>query len=266
MQILIPILAVAVIGLICGVGLSVASAVMKVDEDERLPAIRECLPGANCGACGFSGCDGYASALLNPETKINLCVPGGAATVKQLSEVLGVEAEAAAAQTAIVKCSGTCEATSMRQDYRGIPSCTAAKLYFGGGGSCIFGCLGLGDCAKVCPNGAIDFNKGIAAIDVEKCVGCGLCAKACPQQVIAIVPAKAKVAVKCSSREKGAVTRKACTAGCIGCKKCEKTCQYGAIIVEDNLAKIDYSKCIGCGECVKVCATGSLKKLLEKIA
>ncbi len=77
-EILIPILAVTIIGLICGVGLSVASSVMAVKEDERFPAIRDCLPGANCGACGFTGCDGYAKALLTPGTKTNLCVPGGA--------------------------------------------------------------------------------------------------------------------------------------------------------------------------------------------
>ena len=259
MNILIPILAVAVIGLICGVGLSVASAVMKVEEDERLPLIRECLPGANCGACGFSGCDGYAAALLDPETKINLCVPGGASTVKQLSEVLGVAAEAAEAKVAVVKCSGTCEHTSPRAEYHGIPSCKAAKVYYGGGGSCIFGCIGYGDCAKVCPNDAISYNNGIAAINAEKCIGCGLCAKECPQKVIAIVPASAKAGVFCSSPEKGAVTRKACSAGCIGCKKCEKTCENGAITVVDNLARIDYAKCTGCGACAEACPTGSLK-------
>ena len=91
-EILIPILAVTMIGLICGVGLAVASHVMAVKEDERFPAIRECLPGANCGACGFTGCDGYAKALLTPGTKTNLCVPGGAEASKKLAAVLGVEA------------------------------------------------------------------------------------------------------------------------------------------------------------------------------
>ena len=52
MSILVPIAAVTIIGLICAVGLSVASALLAVKEDERFPAIRECLPGANCGGCG----------------------------------------------------------------------------------------------------------------------------------------------------------------------------------------------------------------------
>ena len=87
MEIWVPILVVCIIGLICGVGLSVASSVMAVKEDERFPAIRDCLPGANCGACGFTGCDGYAKALLEPGTKTNLCVPGGAEAAKKLAAV-----------------------------------------------------------------------------------------------------------------------------------------------------------------------------------
>ena len=93
MEILIPILAVTVIGLICAVGLAVASSVMAVKEDTRFTEIRACLPGANCGACGFSGCDGYAAALSEGKTKeTNLCAPGGADAAKGVAAVLGVEA------------------------------------------------------------------------------------------------------------------------------------------------------------------------------
>ena len=84
MEILIPILAVTVIGLICAVGLAVASSVMAVKEDTRFTEIRACLPGANCGACGYTGCDGYAKALLEPGTKTNLCVPGADAVAAQI--------------------------------------------------------------------------------------------------------------------------------------------------------------------------------------
>ena len=86
MEILIPILAVTIIGLICGVGLAVASSVMAVKEDSRFAEIRECLPGANCGACGYTGCDGYAKALLKPGTKTNLCVPGAGAVPSASSD------------------------------------------------------------------------------------------------------------------------------------------------------------------------------------
>ena len=230
MEIWVPILVVCIIGLICGVGLSVASSVMAVKEDERFPAIRDCLPGANCGACGFTGCDGYAKALLQPGTKTNLCVPGGAEAAKKLAAVLGVEAEETVRNVAVVKCSGTCEVTQPKAEYRGIHTCSAAKLLFGGPGSCTSGCI-----------------------------GCGLCAKQCPQGVIALVPETAKSAVACSNHDKGAVTRKACSIGCIGCMKCAKNCEAGAITVSGNLAAIDYGKCTGCGKCAEVCTTGCIR-------
>ena len=177
MEIWVPILVVCIIGLICGVGLSVASSVMAVKEDERFPAIRDCLPGANCGACGFTGCDGYAKALLQPGTKTNLCVPGGAEAAKKLAAVLGVEAEETVRNVAVVKCSGTCDVTQPKAEYRGIQSCSAAKLLFGGPGSCTYGCIGYGDCAAVCPQKAISLERGVAFVDAESCIGCGLCAK-----------------------------------------------------------------------------------------
>ena len=46
------------IGLLCGLGLAIASHVMAVPKDEKAEAIEEILPGANCGACGYSGCAG----------------------------------------------------------------------------------------------------------------------------------------------------------------------------------------------------------------
>ena len=259
MEIWVPILVVCIIGLICGVGLSVASSVMAVKEDERFPAIRECLPGANCGACGFTGCDGYAKALLEPGTKTNLCVPGGAEAAKKLAAVLGVEAEETVRKVAVVKCSGTCDVTQPKEDYRGMQSCKAAKLLFGGPGSCTYGCIGYGDCAAVCPQKAISLERGVAFVDAASCVGCGLCAKQCPQGVIAVVPETAKSVVACSNRDKGALTRKVCTIGCIGCMKCAKNCEVGAITVTGNLAEIDYRKCTGCGKCAEVCTTGCIR-------
>lgn len=261
MEILIPILAVSIIGLICAVGLSVASAVMAVHEDERFPALRECLPGANCGACGFSGCDGYARALLEPGTKTNLCVPGGNEAAQKLAAVLGVAAEEAEKMRALVHCAGTCEATAVRASYHGIKSCVAAKQLFGGAGSCVYGCLGMGDCAGVCPQEAIWLNHGVAEVDAQLCTGCGLCAAACPQSLIRILPARIHSTVRCSNQDKGALTRKACSNGCIGCKKCEKVCPSGAIRVENNVARIDYALCTDCGACAESCPTGAAKLL-----
>lgn len=261
MEIWIPILAVCVIGLICGVGLSVASSVMEVKEDERFPVLRACLPGANCGACGFTGCDGYAKALLEGGVKTNLCVPGGAEAAGKLAEALGVEAEASVRQIAVVRCGGSCEKTALKEEYHGIRSCKGAKLLFGGPGACSYGCIGFGDCAAVCPQDAISLEQGVARISAERCIGCGLCAKQCVQGVIALVPETAGAMVRCSNRDKGAATRKACTAGCIGCGKCVKNCEAGAISVQNNLAVIDPETCVRCGKCAEVCPAGCIRLL-----
>ena len=258
MELLIPILAVTVIGLLCGIGLAVASHVMAVQEDTRFTALRACLPGANCGACGYTGCDGYAHALLQPGTKTNLCVPGADAAAKQIAAVLGVEAEDVVEKIAVVQCAGTCQATSVKADYRGIPSCAAAKLFYGGKGSCIFGCMGFGDCAKACPQQAISMKDGIAFVHQRKCIGCGICAQTCPQKIIEVVPDVIRAEVICSSLYNGPYTRKVCSNGCIACHKCEKTCPNGAIKVENFLARIDWDKCSGCGACSEVCPTGAM--------
>jgi Na+-translocating ferredoxin:NAD+ oxidoreductase RNF subunit RnfB len=254
MEILIPILVLVAVAVLCAVLLTVSSVFFGVKEDERVAAVRDCLPGANCGACGFSGCDGYAKALAEGETeKTNLCVPGGDKTAADLAEILGTEAEDVVELVAYVGCGGTCDTSGRKYDYRGTPSCVAANAAFNGDRFCTFACLGYGDCMKVCPRGAISIEGGIAKIESSKCIGCGLCAKTCPNGVIHIVSESSRVIVKCSSHDKGAVTNKICSVGCIGCMKCQKTCPHGAIKVENNLAVIDYSKCTGCGACQQVC-------------
>ena len=243
-EILIAVIPVVIIGIVCAAVLVTASKLMAVKEDERFPAVRDCLPGANCGACGFAGCDGYAKALCeNPDTPANLCTPGGDTAAKALSEVLGVEFEDVVEQVAVVRCSGDCEHTQDKVQYVGIQSCKAAKLFYGGKGSCTYGCLGLGDCAEACPQNAIFIKDGVAQVYTCDCIGCGICAKACPNHLISLVPDVKKTVVACSNRDKGAATRKVCSSGCIGCRKCERVCPSGAIKVKDNVAVIDYEKC-----------------------
>ena len=257
--ILIAILIVTGIGVICAVILAVASKVMAVEEDDRFPAVRECLPGANCGACGYAGCDGYAKALIEDEgVKTNLCIPGADEVARKLSEVLGVAFEDVVEQVAVVRCLGDCNATERKMEYQGIDSCAAAKLLYGGTGKCTFGCMGYGDCAKVCPNGAICIENGIAHVDTRKCTGCGMCARTCPNGIITVMPDVERVLVTCSNTEKGADTRKKCTHGCIACRRCERECPQGAVKVINNLSQIDYDKCIDCGHCAEVCPTGCI--------
>lgn len=262
-EILTAVIPVVIIGIICGAILVTASKLMAVKEDKRFPAVRNCLPGANCGACGFAGCDGYAKALCeSSDTPTNLCIPGADEVSRKLSEVLGVEFSDVTEQTAVVHCAGDCSKTYDKAIYQGMQSCKAAKLMYGGKGSCTYGCLGLGDCMRVCPQNAISIKNGVAGVNPQKCIGCGICARNCPNELITLVPTVAKVVVTCSNKDKGAVTRKICSIGCIGCKKCERVCPNGAIKVTNNVAEIDYEKCSECPE-EGICAENCTVKCIQ---
>lgn len=258
----IPILLVVVVGLVCAIMLSIASKVFFVPIDETAAALRECLPGANCGGCGFAGCDDYAASMAKDRSvPCNKCPVGGPSVAARLAEVLGVEAGAAEKQVAVVMCQGSNDVSKSLLEYQGPKSCKAAKQLFGGLKTCQFGCLGLGDCEAACNYNSIKVVNGVARVDRDACVACGACAKACPQSLIRISPASNMVICHCHSNDKGAVTRKACEVGCIGCKKCESVCKFDAVHVTDNLAFIDPEKCRNCGMCAKVCPTGAIRNL-----
>ena len=252
--ILFPVILLLGIALLCAILLTVASVYFAVKEDETALAIRDCLPGANCGACGYSGCDGYAKALADKATaETNLCVPGGDNTAKEIAAILGVEAADVVERVAYVACNGTCDVVEKKYNYQGHKTCRTANMAYSGDRFCNFACLGYGDCVAVCPEKAISIENGVAKVNPRKCIGCGICVRQCPNEIIHLINDTSRVIVECSNHDKGAVTRKACSNGCIGCMKCEKTCPNGAIKVKDNLATIDYSLCTGCGECVEVC-------------
>lgn len=251
--ILIAVGIVSGIGLLAGVILTVASKFFAVPKDETAEKVRAVLPGANCGGCGYSGCDGYAEAVANGTARPNLCSVGGAEAAKAIGAILGTEVEVGAPRVAVVQCSGTCAVTSKRFTYTDIKSCAAAVLLHGGDSACEYGCLGYGDCVNACSFGALSIQNGIASVCPELCTACGTCEATCPRGIMRLMPADHHHAVACSSKAKGAVQRKVCTAGCIGCGKCEKVCPEGAISVQSNLARIQYEKCTDCGACAENC-------------
>ena len=262
MDILIAFGVVGGVALLLGILLAVISKFFAVPEDETFKAVRACLPGVNCGACGYKGCDDYAAAVAEGTAKPNLCVPGAETTARELGEVLGIEVEAPADMVAFVHCNGNCDATGKKAAYEGISTCKAAAMLYAGPDACRFGCIGLGDCAASCPADAICLKDGVAHIDTTRCLGCGLCETICPKHVISMVPQETEAVVACSNTDKGGDARKVCKNACIGCKKCEKVCPNGAVTVVNNLAKIDYSKCTGCGACDDVCPTGAMQQVV----
>ena len=262
MEILIAIGILGGLGLIFGLVLAIASKVFYVETDPRLDQLNECLPGANCGGCGYAGCGGYAEAVLKGEAAIGKCASGGDECAQKMAEIMGVKAEKMARRVAMVRCSGykrkDAEGKTIglleKGNYEGVKSCLAATKVAGRGPTiCKFGCLGFGDCLKACQYDAIYILDGVARVDFDKCVGCMSCAAACPRGVIASVEYGEHIVISCSSHAKGNVTSRGCTIGCIGCGLCKKICPNGAITLNKNLAVIDYSKCDNCGLCVSVC-------------
>ena len=250
--------AVSAIGLVCAIMLTIVSKLMDVPVDERVAKIRDLLPGANCGACGFAGCDGYSEALVNDGAKTNMCTPGGDNASRGISEILGVDFEDVIEQVAVCHCVGANGVAVRKMEYEGIETCAAVKLQYSGVNACPYSCIGFGDCAKVCPNDAICIEDGIARINTRKCLGCGVCVKTCPNHLIRVYDDTIKVLVTCASHERGATVRKLCTAGCIACGKCAKECPREAITMDNNLAVIDYEKCNGCGHCAEACPTKAI--------
>ena len=269
MDILIAIALLGGLGLGFGLILAAASKVFYVETDPRLDQLNECLPGANCGGCGYAGCGAYAEAVLNGEAPIGACASGGNECAQAMAAIMGVKAEAVTRKVALVRCSGAKEydaegnlvkGSRIKADYEGFHDCLAASKVGGSGPlACKFGCLGYGTCTKACKYGAISVKNGVAVVDEDLCVGCMACAAVCPRQLIIPVEPARNVVIACNSMAKGAATTRACTVGCIGCGKCKKVCPNDAITVEKGLARIDYSKCVQCGLCATVCP----KKLIK---
>ena len=241
-------------GLIIGILLGIAGEKFAVEVDEKELAVRECLPGNNCGGCGFPGCDGLAAAIAKGEAPVNGCPVGGENCAKAIGQIMGVDASATVRKVAYVKCAGSCEKTKDNYSYVGPADCKLAMNNPGGGAkACTFGCTGFGNCKNVCPFDAIDIIDGIAVVNAEKCKACGKCVEECPKHLIELVPADAVCHVKCSSKDKGVEVKKVCQAGCIGCGLCARNCPSGAIKVENNLAYIDQELCTQCGLCKEKC-------------
>lgn len=264
-SLIFPIVSLGGMGLAFGLILGYASKKFKVEVDPKIPLVKDALPGANCGGCGYPGCDAYAEAVVNGDAAPTLCGPGGSSCSEKIAEILGVTVETADPKVAFVKCKGTCDKAKEKYIYYGIKDCRQAVVTPGGGSkACEYGCLGLGSCVEVCKFNALKIVDGVAVVNEKNCVACGACVDICPKGLFDMVPAKSLVRIECNSKSRGKEVKDSCTVGCIGCTLCIKACPKDAMVMENNLPVIDYSKCVNCGLCAMKCPTNAILNLRKK--
>ncbi len=261
MNIVMAAVSLGALGVVFAIILGIASKVFYVEVDERIPLVQEALPGANCGGCGYAGCAAFATAVVDGVAPVDGCPVGGSACAAAVAEVMGVTAAAGGRKTAYVKCSGTFENAVDRYKYDGLADCRAVVQLGANSKACNDACCGLGSCVAACVFDAIKIVDGVAVVDKHNCTSCGACVKACPKNIIEMIPFDAKVAVACSSKDKGAIVRNVCKVGCIACTICVKNCTNEMFSMKDNLAVIDYERGLDCDISVEKCPRKIIKKI-----
>lgn len=258
----VPALVLFIIAILFGIVIVVLSKVFAVPVDENVEKVRDNLAGANCGACGYAGCDDFAKALCAGKTELSGCSVTDKAHKKIIASLLGQTSEEEDFKV-VVKCRGG-ERCKNKFTYEGYEDCKIEHALNGGHKACGTGCCGFKTCEKVCPADAIHVQEEkYAFVDQDKCIKCGLCVTNCPKSVIVKVPSHASILVACQNHGKGKEVKSICSVGCIACGICSKVCPNGAITMVDNLPVIDYAKCKGadCGLCVKKCPCGTIVRI-----
>ena len=265
MIVLITALFALALAFVLGFALGFFREFFAVPEDPLTGRIREVLPGANCGACGFPGCDNYAAAVAAGGAQANACTVGGPSVAEQIAAITGVAGGAVVQTVSVLACQGSSMHTPLKGTYTGIQTCRGAKIA-GGTKLCSWGCLGFGGCVKVCQFGALTMSgTKLPKVDYAKCTGCMLCAAECPQGLFKSVAREQKGAmVLCSNRNPvRQMVAKTCKIACIKCGLCIKNCPRQCITMDDNIPAVDLSKCDSCGTCAEKCPT-KVFKIIEK--
>ena len=255
------------LGVFFGFVLAAVAMRFQVPSNPLVDRARAALPSANCGACGFAGCTAYAEAVVEqPDVAVNLCVPGRADVARELGELTGKNVGSVVDRVVVMRCTGTSAYARQEATYAGIETCAAAALVFGGPKACKNGCLGLGDCVRVCPFNALSIGSGkIAQVETNACTGCGLCVPICPKDLFLLYPRVHRVELSCVTRGKQSVVRSTCLVGCTQCRKCVSKCPAGAI-TWDGRINIDHELCLAYGPscheaCVDICPSNILHRI-----
>lgn len=239
----IGIVIMSAIGFLLGFGLALLARIMAVETDPKTEQILSVLPGANCGACGYPGCAGYAEAVAKNGADINLCSAAGQQMIAEIGNIVGRNAAAGKRYVAKIKCMGVKDSSALLYTFSGEDDCFAVYSMYQGNRKCKYGCVGYGSCAKICPAGAIKRDEsGRLYADSNACIGCRKCVTVCPAHVIEMVPADGGYYIACNSHDNAKTVREICGKGCLGCKACERLTGDASRICTDNcLAKIGYN-------------------------
>mgnify|MGYP001347085270 CR=1 FL=1 len=265
MTVAIALIALGSLTLLLAVMLIVANKKLYVYEDPRIDQVEDMLPHANCGACGFPGCRPFAEALVSGKALPGKCSvssdEGRAAIAKFLGVALGAEEK----RVARLACGGGLNVAINRAKYKGVQSCQAASLVSGGGKGCFWGCLGLGDCERVCDFDAITMNQfGLPVVDVDKCTACGDCVEVCPKDLFSLHPISHRLWVNCKNLEQGDDILEECQVACTACGKCAMDAPGNLISMINNLPVVDYSKNHNTQAPIQRCPTGAIVWLDDK--
>lgn len=231
----------AVLGLLLAGVLALANRRLFVYEDPRIEAVEELLPKSNCGACGLAGCRNFAEKVIAGDVVPAQCTVNNALQVGAIASLLGVDAGDVERRVARLACAGGKHVAYTRARYAGLSTCRAAAVVSGGGKECVWGCLGLGDCATVCKQGAIQLDRhGLPVVDPDLCTACNDCVEVCPKGLFSLQPTQRKLWVACRNRADGDAAEAACEVACTACGKCVADAPAGLLTLKNNLVEIDY--------------------------
>lgn len=248
------------LGLIFATILAIAYKKLRVYEDPRIDQLDEMLPGTNCGACGQPGCHAFAEQLVNSAVTPGECTVGSSEKAEEIAAFLGVDPGFVEKRVARLLCAGGMAESQREISYHGVETCRAVTVVTGGNKACVWGCLGLGDCADVCTFDAIIMNdNGLPLVDIDRCTACGDCVDICPKQLFTIMPLSQKLIVQCRSLLEGEPAEQICSVACNACERCVADAASGLIEMQQNLPVIDYRKNeLATPEATKRCPTRAI--------
>lgn len=240
--------------------LAVASKRLYVYEDPRIDQVEALLPHSNCGACGTAGCRNFAEQAVAGKIEPGRCSVNTPDQNKNIASLLGVSLGSVEKRVARLACAGGKHVATMRAHYSGLSSCRAATLAGGGGKSCAWGCLGLGDCADVCDFAAISMDShGLPVVDMNKCTACGDCVDICPKNLFSLHVVSHKLWMACRNEAAPDIAEAACEVACTACARCVADGADGLIHLHNSLAVIDYSQNSSASrQAIERCPTGAI--------